>query len=93
MARQSGVQRLAAEPGIDGVGHGPTEHETAEPIDDRGQIAEAVLQPDIGNIAAPDLVDRIDDGTPQQVRVDLVTGSGSAQAPLGTHGCQAQSAH
>src|SRR3546814_15332692 len=47
------VQRLDAEPGVQGVGQSPGQHLAAPPVHDRHQVQEALGQGDVGDVCAP----------------------------------------
>lgn len=90
---ESGIENLSAQPRIDCVRHGPAQDEAAEPVDDRSQVGEAILQPNIRNIAAPNVVDGVDRDIAQQIRMDLVAGRRLTQVSLGIDRRQPENTH
>ena len=93
IVNQSGIENLAAQPRIGRIGGGPTENETAEPIDDGSEVGETVLHPNIRNIAAPDVVYRVDGDAAEQVGIDLVARPRPAEVAAGMNRRQAQDTH
>jgi hypothetical protein len=59
--------------------HAPTENTATEPVDDRGEIDEALGHRDVGDVHRPDLVGTLDFVGAQQVRIDRLL----AVAPAG----------
>src|SRR5581483_5582167 len=66
---QSSIKRLQTKTGIQGVGQLPSKHEPTEPIKNCYQIDKASCQADVGDIAAPDLVDPINAHPTQQIGI------------------------
>ena len=69
---QGRLQSLQAEGRVQGVGDGPGEYVSAEPVHHRHQVDEAAAQRQIGDVAGPNLVRALDRHPAQQVGIDAV---------------------
>jgi len=70
MVGDGAVNRLDAEPGVEGVGQLPGENRPTVPVDHGAQVHVAALDRDVGDVHLPDLVGSIDHQMAQQVAVD-----------------------
>lgn len=68
----------------------PRNDRTRVPVDDCDEVAEASLDPDVGDVGAPDLVRSGDAIVAQEVRIYLVPDERNARFWLGIYGFQSQ---
>ena len=66
--------------------HRPGQDIAREPIDDRHQVHETRLEPDIGNVRTPHLIGSEDPHPPQEIGIDHMALCGLAQPRLGIDG-------
>lgn len=78
-------QRLLAELDPHGVGQGPRQHKTAEPVHHGAEVHEAVLHGHVGDIGGPDLVGVLNAKAPQQIGVNFMLRVGH-RCPLPVQG-------
>jgi len=92
---QGAFQRIQAEKSVEGIAQFPRQNETAEPIHDRHQIQETLIQRDVGNVRTPDLIGSLDAKPLQKIGVGFASVSlgGPRAFALGMKRHQAHHAH
>lgn len=75
-------ERFYTKRGIQAVGDGPTQHKSAEPIHNRGQIHEPLPHRNDGDIGAPNLIDALNRQPLEQIGVYFMPFHGSGYIGL-----------
>ena len=86
---QRPLERLETEPTVERIRELPGQHVTAEPIDDRNQVHEAMGHPHVGHVRTPHLIRVCDRQTTQEIRINLGLRGALARLGLGINGGQA----
>ncbi len=81
------------ERGIQRVGQLPGEDIATEPVDNGREIQKPMLQPDVGDVGAPDLIHAHDRDVTQEIRKDPVLGIPLGQPRLGIDSFQTHQPH
>ena len=67
-------------------GYLPGQYITAKQVHDRHEVHKSFVHPNIGDVGCPDLVWPRNQQSPQQIRIDRLSGNPSAQPWLGVNG-------